>query len=87
MVKVINELSVCQDCLQAIANDDYSGLDYAYGTIEAEEVKDRIVSGIEAWSKHGHLVAAGDDYGFCRTPCDVCGDPLDGDRYAVAVLK
>ena len=86
MAKVINELAVCTACLQAIVNDDYTGLDYYYGPDEAQETKDRIIAGLEAWGTHGHLVAADKDYGFCQTSCDVCGDELAGERFGVSVL-
>ena len=73
----------CDDCVQAIANDDYTGIDY-YSSSEAEtdariaEIK----AGIEAVP--GYLVV-GNEYGFHWDTCDVCGC-LAGNRHAVGYL-
>lgn len=83
-MKVIGEYSVCGECLQAIANDDYFGLDYYYtpetATIRQQAIKD----GMQSLGPG--LIAGGTDFGFCRTPCDCCGDKLHGNRYQVIQL-
>ena len=64
------ELKVCSDCLSAIANDDYSGLDDS----REREVRAAI-------ARHHWLVAGTEEYGFSWTPCDVCQSSLGGDRH------
>ena len=83
-MKVISTYSVCSECFQAIANDDYTGLDYRYTPEEAEERMQAIQNGIHALGPH---LSPGDEkYGFCRTPCECCGNPYHGDRYHVIQL-
>lgn len=73
----------CSDCVQAIANDDYSGIDY-YASSEAES--DARVAEIKAGiaAVPGYLVV-GEEYGFSWRPCAVCG-ALAGDRHEVSYL-
>lgn len=68
------ELRACEDCLIAIANADFTGLDDA----RAEEVQ----AGMERrnWLLIGDT--ANDDE-FSSTPCDVCGTRLAGARHEV----
>ena len=64
----------CEDCVQAIANDDYTAMD------DATEA--RVRSGIDR--APGYLVV-GDEQGFSHDRCDVCGG-LAGDRHTVGYL-
>jgi hypothetical protein len=64
------DLSVCADCLIAIANGDYSGM--------TEERAREVKAGIAARS---HLVSGTAELGFSWTPCDVCHSTLHGDRH------
>jgi len=73
----------CGDCVQAIANDDYSGLDYSYDAEESEKRMAEIKAGINACP--GYLVV-GDEYGFSWRGCDVCGSSLGGDKHEVGYL-
>lgn len=47
-MKVIRDIWVCQDCLMAAVNGDFTGLDYAYEPDEAERRMEEIVAGLEA---------------------------------------
>jgi hypothetical protein len=70
MSVTFRDLSVCVDCLVAIANGDYSGMTEA----RAREVK----AGIAA---RGPLVAGTEAFCFSRGPCDVCHSALFGERH------
>lgn len=79
MVEVINELEVCQDCLCAIANGDYSGMD--------EETAFNVLDGICRLQKGGRYLVAGDkEFGFSHCRCDCC-DGLAGNRYEAILLS
>lgn len=67
----------CDDCVIAIANDDYSGLlDF-----RAREIR----AGIAA--APGYLVVGDDRDEFSFSPCDVCGSRLGGARTDVGVMS
>ena len=69
----------CADCLIAIANADYTGMD-----LERETA---VRAGINRWNTDGFWLAAdGEEHGFCRIDCDVCLTPLAGDRFLVLAL-
>jgi len=74
----------CEDCVQAIANDDYSGLDYHYSPEESEQRMKDIRAGIEAAG--GYLVI-GEDEGFKHAGCDVCGLGLAGNKHTVNIIR
>ena len=88
MVNVIDDnFMVCTDCLMAIANDDYTGLDYSYNQQEAFQRMTQIKYGIE--STEGHI-CVGDydkDEEFSRQDCECCGTHLAGTRHHCVVLK
>lgn len=65
----------CEYCSIAIANDDYTGMD--------DETELRIRAGI--WN-HGPNLIVGEDQGFCRQGCDICGDGLGGNKHTVGKL-
>lgn len=72
------EFAVCGDCLAAIANDDYSGMD--------DKQEKATKEGIDCLVKeYGHLIADGAEYGFSNHRCECC-DGLPGDRYRVIAL-
>ena len=64
----------CDDCVQAIANDDYTGMDDA----REQEVR----AGLE---RIGEYLIVGDEYGFSWRRCDVC-DGLAGNRHDIGYL-
>lgn len=65
----------CDDCVIAIANDDYTGM----SDERAAEVSFAIASINE-------YLIIGDDLGFCWQGCDVCGG-LAGNMHEVGYLK
>jgi hypothetical protein len=84
-MKVKFTATVCADCLQAIANDDYSGLDYFYNEAEAEAREKRIRKGIADLGRH---VVTTDEYEeFSRDECACCDTRLAGGRHGIAVLE
>ena len=84
MATVIDEISVCTDCIMAIANDDYTGLDYYYDEA-AERRMQNIKEGIASFLPN-YLVAGDDSDEFSRYDCDCCGEGLAGARHQVFVL-
>ena len=77
-----SDLWVCVDCVQAIANDDYSGLDYHYNAVEAEQRMRAIVRGLA----RGSWVIGTDHQEFATSACDCCECPLAGERYEASIL-
>lgn len=72
---------VCDDCVQAIANDDYTGIDYlAEPGNEAmvEARKNQVRAGIENFDLGGSLLDETNE--FSRGACDCCGTKLAGRR-------
>ena len=88
MAKVIDDsFMVCSDCLQAIANNDYTGLDYYYSEKEADKRMQDIQKGVE---NAGGYICCGDsekDNKFSRMPCECCGEKLHGNRHHCVVLE
>ena len=88
MVKVIDDhFMVCQDCLMAIANDDFTGLDYHLSPEEAEKRMQEIKEAMA--SVDGDICAGNpeEDEDFSTTPCHCCGDRLHGSRHHCVILK
>ena len=84
MARIIaDDLLVCGDCLQAIANDDYTGLDYHYSPEEAKQREAEIRAGIESL---GGYAVVGEAAGFHWRGCDCCGSDLGGDKWECSVL-
>jgi len=87
-----DDLWLCSGCLQAAVNDDYTELDYHYGTEESkkrmEEIQvglSRLGSGLIMDSRE--LKANDNGYReFSRLPCDCCGSRLHGARFRFAIL-
>lgn len=71
------ELSACTDCLMLIDGDE-SGIERC----QTEEGEAQYLADIDQLTGDLHLVT-GDtsDYHFSRSPCEVCGSNLGGDRH------
>lgn len=69
------EYKVCSDCLIALANDDYSGMDDAQETVTRAGLN-------ELQSMYRSVIPDGAEYGFCNSACECCGG-LPGDRFRV----
>jgi len=86
---VQDNLWLCDDCLFAAVNDDYSGLDMHYSPEEAETRMQEIQAGLKelGWltpdfdSETGEGI---DDFSSRR--CDCCGSNLAGERHRFTVL-
>ena len=77
---------VCDDCIMAIANDDYSGLDYHYDEEEANERMERIQQGMKGLGSNTVCMDDEPDE-FSVISCDCCGDHLAGRRHYVADIS
>lgn len=73
------ELSVCDVCINLIANGEYND-----GTDAAKKAG----AGIESkWGDQArHFVLGGEDFGHCMSDCDACGQTDHGDRYSAVAL-
>ncbi len=70
----------CDDCVQAIANDDYGGM--------TDEVEAAVRAGLRRIEESGTGatgLVVGVEMGFSWRPCAVCGG-LAGDRHEVGYL-
>lgn len=80
---------LCDFCLQAAVNDDYSSLDYHFDQIESAERMLAIAKGLRALGPN--LVPDFTDtdgvFEFSTIPCACCGDPLHGARHRFAILE
>ena len=87
-----DDLWLCSECLQAAVNNDYTGLDYHYGPVEAEKRMEEIQAGLSrlgsglvmdsrdlAEHDNAHRV-------FTTAACDCCGTKLHGERWRFALL-
>jgi len=86
-MKIIDDyFLVCADCIQAIVNDDYTGLDYYYNEAEATEREKTIREGIK--KVDGHIVCNNENpITFTHLICECCGNRLAGERFICSVLK
>jgi hypothetical protein len=84
-------LSVCTDCMLAIANGEYGERPDLPDPL-CEVAGEDVVLGTDEHSE-GHSPADRDegcdcgDLGFRTSRCDGCGDSHHGDRFAAAVLR
>ena len=70
---------VCEGCLFAIANNDFSVID-----AEREEY---CREGIRALSEDGGYLVCGEDFiTYSIDACECCEDELDGSRYEVFLI-
>ena len=74
MAQYVHLGSCCDDCVQAIANDDYTGMD--------DQREAEVRAGID---RIGQYLTVGDEEGFSWQGCDVCGG-LAGNRHEVGYL-
>ena len=76
------QIWVCSDCIQVIANGDATGLDYSYSEKAARRKLKQIEVGIEdLQSEGGQLIAGEETDEFSVSPCECCCSALPGDRY------
>lgn len=89
MAKIVDDdFRVCSDCLQIIANDDPTGLNYWYTEQEAYDRLHEIESGLERAG--GYVYYTGDesvDDEFSRAACDCCRTTLHGSRHLCIVME
>ena len=90
-VKVTQDnIWLCQDCLVAAVNDDYTGLDYSYSPKVDDQKAKEIREGLDKLGSH--LVPDFDSDTedgideFSRKTCDCCGTWLAGSRHRFAIL-
>lgn len=78
---------VCVDCISAIANDDYTGLDFHYDENESQKRELEIRNGIN--EVNGYIVCGDSvrDSDFSTRRCDCCGSTLHGARYHCVVFS
>ena len=83
---VKDEILVCVDCTQAIANDDYTGLDYYYDEKESAKREKAIRRGI---AELGGYASINSDIHeeFSSSPCECCGSHLAGERFGATILE
>lgn len=88
MAEIIDDnFMVCTDCLMAIANDDYTGLDYHYNDAEAEQRMNDIKAGIDNAGGHIALGDSENDAEFSISACDCCSSSLAGSRHHCVILS
>lgn len=91
MTEIVQDnLQLCDDCLFAAVNDDYSGLDYSYKPEDAEQRKLAIQEGLNelGWLVPNYDSETGDGIKeFSSHACDCCGTHLAGQRHRFAVLN
>lgn len=90
-MKIVRDgIELCEDCLIAACNDDYSGLDYYLKEPEATERMHAIQAGLFRLGRY--LVPNFDSEtgqgcnDFSMRPCGCCGSRLHGSRHEFAVL-
>jgi hypothetical protein len=66
----------CDDCVMAIANDDYSGMSDVKASLTREGI-----------ARIGRHIVVGEEYGFSWRGCDVCGVNLGGNKHIVGYLQ
>ena len=88
-MKILDDnFMVCADCIQVIANGDYTSLDYYYP--EKRVVKMVIKRINEGIDNAGGYIALGDnenDEEFSSLNCDCCNSRLAGTRHHCIVLE
>ena len=76
---------VCEDCVQAIAYDDFSALDYHYEEKEAARREKQIRAGV--YTGNGYWVLGDDEDEFSKSSCDCCGYQLAGRRNSAHYIE
>ena len=89
-MKILDDnFMVCVDCILAIANGDYSGLDYSLPESEADRRMEEIEQGIDAAGGYDGYIVPGDaekEEEFSSSDCDCCGSHLAGSRHHCVIL-
>ena len=89
MVDIVNdEYMVCTDCIMAIANDDYSGLNYYLDS--QDSIEKRIAEIQNGMRAAGGTICPGDldrNEEFSTRACDCCGCTLAALRHHCVVLS
>lgn len=78
IIKELQEIWLCEDCLMPAVYDDYSGLDYYYQTDVVEKRYIEIQAGL---IRLGVIYPGDVEEEFSRCSCDCCNSPLHGKRY------
>ncbi len=87
MVQVLDKsFMVCDDCVQVIANGDYTGLDYHYDSDEADRRMIEINRGLRIAGGHVIMGDTDKDLEWSRKPCDCCDAIPHGRRFHCVVL-
>lgn len=78
-MNILFDLEVCSDCLMAIANCDYSGMD--------EQTEQAVRLGTARLEQNGNYLVIGDkEFGFSSRRCDCCRQ-FPGDRFEAHLLS
>lgn len=80
------EYKVCTDCIMAIVNNDFSGLDYFYTEEESRRRLGEITQGMKALGPNIVCMDNEPD-AFCTLSCDCCGTRSIGERHYVADIS
>lgn len=87
MIKVVDSnFMVCADCIQVIANGDYSSLDCHYDFTESEQRKKEIKDGLSATDGEVVVGEPESDKEFTSMACDCCASHLAGTRHHCIVI-
>lgn len=82
MAKIQEYGLACEECVQAIANDDFTGLDYYLSAADAAKREKEIRAGINS---AGGFLIVGEELGFTCDGCDICGSSSAGDKHTVHI--
>lgn len=89
MVIVRDGIQLCDDCMIAAVNGDFTGLDYHYTRSKADERQAEIEAGLERLGPHLVMATTEGEHAcdeFSVHPCDCCGTRLFGRRSYFAIL-
>ncbi len=85
---IVTDIWLCEDCMVAAVNDDYTGLDYHYSPLIAHEIMGEIKAGLNELGPN--LVPDFDENDgeleFSNKTCECCGTHLAGKRFRFAQL-
>lgn len=85
----VHELSVCNECIQLLANGGCDGCETCVFSDNPESepcqtVADRMVA---KWGDDTmHLSPGSGDLGYCQSECQGCGQTDHGDRFEAVAL-
>lgn len=89
-MKTADKYEVCSICLSAIANGDFTPIDYSYNGADADAKEKAVREGMEELTEDGGYLTVGDgkktnDHSVY--PCQCCGSKLHGERYEAIVIR